>query len=50
MLITSDWIKKVELENAVSEIGFFGNQNSVAKPTTPKWSHTVSRLEEIWEI
>jgi len=44
------WIKQVPLEEAKSELGFFGNQNTVCKPTTPKWNHTVNRLKEIFDI
>jgi hypothetical protein len=44
------WIKNVPLEQAASEIGYFGNQNTVCQPTTPKWSHTVQRLKTIWHI
>ncbi|MFC1602693.1 endonuclease NucS domain-containing protein [Pseudomonadota bacterium] len=44
------WLHSVALDNACSEIGFFGNQNSVCKPKTPKWDHTVSRLKEKWNI
>lgn len=44
------WIKTVPLDKAVREIGFFGNQNTVAKPITKKWTHTVDRLKEIWGI
>lgn len=40
------WEKTVPLERAVQEIGFFGNQNTVCKPTTPKWRSTVERLKE----
>jgi hypothetical protein len=40
------WLKTVPLENAVQEVGFFGNQNTVCKPTTPKWRITVNRLKE----
>jgi len=40
------WLQTVPLEKAVREIGFFGNQNSVCKPTTPKWRATVERLKE----
>jgi hypothetical protein len=40
------WLQTVPLEKAVREIGFFGNQNSVCKPTTPKWRSTVERLKE----
>jgi len=31
---------------AINETGFFGNQNSVCKPATPKWRHTVERLKK----
>jgi hypothetical protein len=40
------WLQTVPLEAAVSEIGLFGNQNSVCKPTVPKWRFTVERLKE----
>jgi hypothetical protein len=45
-----DWIKTVPIEHAIKETGFFGNQNSVAKPKDKKWGHTVSRLKEQWSI
>ena len=45
-----NWIKTVALKKAVSEVGFFGNQNTVCKPTTPKWNHTVERLKKIFGI
>jgi hypothetical protein len=40
------WLQTVPLESAVQEIGLFGNQNTVCKPTTPKWRSTVERLKE----
>ncbi|MEX2157782.1 MAG: nuclease [Dehalococcoidia bacterium] len=40
------WLQTVPLENAVKEVGLFGNQNTVCKPTTPKWRYTVERLKE----
>lgn len=40
------WLQTVSLEHAVREIGLFGNQNTVCKPTTPKWRTTVERLKE----
>lgn len=40
------WLQTVPLEQAVHEIGLFGNQNTVCKPTTPKWRSTVERLKE----
>jgi hypothetical protein len=45
-LVPIKWLQTVPLEKAVKEIGFFGNQNSVCKPTTPKWRATVERLKE----
>lgn len=40
------WLQTVSLERAVREVGMFGNQNTVCKPTTPKWRSTVERLKE----
>ncbi len=40
------WLQTVPLNNAVQEIGLFGNQNTVCRPTTPKWRSTVDRLKE----
>lgn len=40
------WLQTVPTERAVQEIGLFGNQNTVCKPTTPKWRYTVERLKE----
>ncbi len=40
------WLQTVSLEKAVQDIGLFGNQNTVCKPTTPKWRSTVERLKE----
>ena len=39
-----DWIKTVPLVHAIREKGFFGNQNTVARPRTSKWPHTIERL------
>lgn len=44
------WLHAVPLNQAVNEIGMFGNQNTVCKPTTPKWRTTVERLKERWDI
>lgn len=41
-----EWIQTVPLEQAVKEVGMFGNQNTVCKPTTPKWRSTVERLKQ----
>ena len=39
------WLHTVPVEKAVKEIGLFGNQNTVCRPTTPKWRLTVERLK-----
>jgi len=48
-IVKVEWDKKTTLKSAASE-GFFGNQNTVCKPTTSKWENTVNRLKEIWDI
>jgi hypothetical protein len=45
-LVRVNWLKTVPISEAVKEKGFFGNQNTVAKPKTPKWNHTVERLKK----
>ena len=44
------WLHSVPLDQAVDEIGMFGNQNTVCKPTTPKWRTTVDRLKDRWRV
>ncbi len=44
------WIKAVDLEHAVRERGFFGNQNTVAQPRSAKWDFTVERLKALWGV
>ncbi len=41
------WLHKVQEHNAISEVGLFGNQNTIARPRASKWQHTVNRLKEI---
>ena len=45
-LVGVRWIKTVPAEQAIKEKGFFGNQNTVARPRDPKWAYTVERLRE----
>ncbi len=40
-----EWLDTVSLNEAINEVGLFGNQNTVCQPTTPKWRHTVERLK-----
>jgi hypothetical protein len=39
------WLDTVPESKAVSEVGLFGQQNTVCRPKTPKWRHTVERLK-----
>ena len=39
------WLDHVEINEAVSEVGLFGNQNTVCRPRTAKWRSTVDRLK-----
>ena len=48
--VTVKWIKTVDLRHAVKETGFFGNQNTVAKPRAPSWQFTVERLKSLWNV
>ena len=45
-LVRVNWLKTVPLAEAIKEKGFFGNQNSVARPKDPKWDYTVQRLKK----
>ncbi|MBE0404961.1 MULTISPECIES: endonuclease NucS domain-containing protein [Halomonas] len=49
-LVPVRWLYTVERAQAFSEVGLFGNQNTVCKPTAPKWSHTVNRLKQMWPL
>ena len=44
------WTKTVSREDAHDELGFFGNQNSVCKPTVTRWRNTVDRLKERFQV
>ena len=44
------WNHTVPENRAVKEVGFFGNQNSVCRPTASKWTFTIDRLKKIWNI
>lgn len=42
-----DWLETRPIKAAIKEIGLFGNQNTVCKPVTTKWRHTVDRLMQL---
>ena len=45
-----EWIRTVTSSQAIDELGFFGNQNSVCRPQTQKWIHTIGRLKDLMKI
>ena len=45
-----EWLTTVDISNGVREVGMFGNQNTICKPKTPKWSKTVERLKKYFNI
>jgi len=40
-----DWLDTVAESNAIDEVGYFGIQHTVCRPTTQKWRHTVEQLK-----
>jgi hypothetical protein len=49
-LVKVNWIKTLDLNQAIKEKGFFGNQNTVCKPITKTWQHTVERLKKRFDV
>ncbi len=49
-IVQVKWLKAVPESLAVKELGFFGNQNTVCRPTSEKWEFTIRRLKEVWKI
>ena len=49
-LVRVKWIRTVPLSQAIHEVGFFGNQNSVCRPTAAKWLYTVDRLRQRFNL
>jgi len=45
-----DWIHTNSLDKAETQVGFFGNQNSVCRPRVAKWNHTVNTLKSRWKV
>lgn len=44
--VPMEWLETKPLKSAIKEVGMFGNQNTVCKPTSQKWRSTVDRLQE----
>lgn len=47
--VAVEWLETKAIEDAVQEVGMFGNQNTVCKPTTQKWRTTVDRLKAFFD-
>lgn len=41
-----EWLDTVPVAQAVWEVGFFANQNSVGRPRAEEWRYTVEKLKE----
>lgn len=48
--VSVDWIKTVPISEGIQELGMFGNQNTVCKPTTPQWVETVEKLKSVFIV
>jgi hypothetical protein len=44
--VAVQWLQTVPVAQAVKEVGMFGNQNTICRPTTPKWRWTIERLKQ----
>ena len=44
-----EWLDTVSESNAFNEVGLFGNQNTVCRPQTPRWPHTIDRLKTFFK-
>ncbi|MCT4373588.1 nuclease [Yangia mangrovi] len=44
--VSVEWKNALPEAQAIQEVGMFGNQNTVCKPTTPSWRKTVEKLKE----
>ena len=49
-MVGIEWLHTVPIEEAIRQVGFFGNQNSVCRPRVAKWSHTVNTLKTKWKL
>lgn len=50
VIVPVKWDHTVSQAEAIKEFGFFGNQNTVCRPTAERWNTTVERLKDIWKI
>lgn len=45
LVMTPVWLDKVPAAQAIWEVGFFANQNSVGRPRAEEWRYTVEKLK-----
>ena len=43
--VAVEWLETLSLDQAIKEVGLFGNQNSVCRPKTEKWQSTIEYLK-----
>jgi len=43
--VSVKWLETRSEQEAISEVGFFSNQNTVCRPAAPKWRHTIEKLK-----
>ena len=48
--VSVEWLISLPLNEAIKEVGLFGNQNTICRPTAPKWRRTVERLKERFQV
>lgn len=49
-LVKVQWIKTININQAIWESGFFANQNSVCNPQSEKWGYTITYLKSKWKV
>lgn len=42
------WLQTVPVDKAFREVGMFGNQNTICRPSAAKWRWTVDRLKQVF--
>ncbi len=50
VFVPIQWLDTIDVSDAIKEKGFFGNQNTVARPKTPKWDFTINTLKQFFNF
>lgn len=48
IFVPVEWVDTVPIDSAIKEKGFFGNQNTVARPKAQKWDFTINTLHRFF--